>query len=125
MENQFRPARIFGFLLAFALMFAWIVWLIQTVGVKGDSGFDDPNAWEPYKGAAIIFAIIVVVADIIATFLAFRRAANAREQQETEAAERARRLKAAGFDPTNLASSGVERYVAKSAAKSAAKEEAR
>lgn len=125
MENQFRPARLFGFLLAFGLMFAWIVWLINVVGVKGDSGFDDQSVWDQFRAEAILIVLFVIAADVIATVLAFRRAHSVKEATETEAAERARKLKAAGFDPTHLASSGLERVVAKSAAKSAAKEAAR
>jgi hypothetical protein len=125
MENQFRPMRLFGFLLAFGLMFAWIVWLINVVGVQGDSGFDDPSVWDQHRTAAWLTVAFVIVADIIATVLAFRKASNVKEQQETEAAERAKRLKAAGFDAGTLATSGLERVVAKSAAKSAAKEAAR
>ena len=125
MENQFRPMRVFLFFLAFGLMFAWIVWLINVVGVKGDSGFDDPSVWDQHRTAAILTVIFVIVADVIATILAFRKAANVKEQQEAEAAERAKRLKAAGFDPTHMATTGLERTVAKSAAKSAAKEATR
>ena len=125
MENQFRPMRLFLFFLAFGLMFGWIVWLINVVGVQGDSGFEDESVWDQHVTAAWLTVAFVIVADIIATVLAFRKAKNVKEQQEAEAAERAKKLKAAGFDPTNLASGRLERVVAKGVAKSAAKEAAR
>ena len=125
MENQFRPLRVILFLVAFFLMFGWIVWLIDVVGVQGDSGFDDPSVWDQHNTAAILTVLFVIVADIIATVLAFRKAKNVKEAQDAEHAERAKKLKAAGFDPGNMATTGLERVVAKSAAKSAAKEGAR
>ena len=120
MPNQFRPARVFGFLLAFGLMFAWIVWLINVVGVQGDSGFEDPSVWDQHRTAAILTVVFVIVADIIATWLAFRHARIVKERDAAEDAARAARLKEAGIDPKALATNPVERLVAGSAAKGGA-----
>lgn len=120
MPNQFRPARVIGFILAFLLMFGWIVWLINVVGVQGDSGFEDPSVWDQFRGEAIAFVIFVIVADILATWLAFRHARQVKERDAAEDAERAARLKEAGIDPKALATNPVERLVAGSAAKGGA-----
>ncbi|MGH2806950.1 MAG: hypothetical protein ACRDKT_06720 [Actinomycetota bacterium] len=118
MPNQFRPARVFGFLLAFALMFAWIVWLINTVGVQGgDTGFEDPSVWDQHRTAAVITVVFVIVADVIATWLAFRHARMTKEEDAAEDVARAARLKEAGIDPKALSTNPVDRFVAGSAAK--------
>jgi hypothetical protein len=119
--NQFRPLRVFGFLLAFALMFAWIVWLINVVGVQGDSGFEDSSVWDQHRTAAILTVIFVIVADLIATWLAFRHSREVKERDDAEDAERMARLKAAGIDPKTFATNPVERFVAGGAAKEGAR----
>jgi hypothetical protein len=119
--NQFRPARVFLFLLAFALMFAWIVWLINVVGVQGDAGFEDPSVWDQHRTAAILTVVFVIVADVIATWLAFRHAAQVKERDAAEDADRMARLEAAGLDPKTFATNPVERLVAGSAAKGGAR----
>jgi hypothetical protein len=112
---------VFGFLLAFALMFAWIVWLINVVGVQGDSGFEDPSVWDQHRTAAILTVIFVIVADIIATYLAFNHAKKVKARDEAEDTARAARLKEAGIDPKALATNPIDRFVAGSAAKGGAR----
>jgi hypothetical protein len=120
LQNQFTAKRVIVLTIVFAAMLAWIIWLVNVVGVQGDSGFDDPNAWDPYKGAAIICVIVVIIADILATVAAFRHARNVRVNEERETAERIAKLRAAGFDPSKYANNALERAVAKGAARGGA-----
>jgi hypothetical protein len=121
LPNQFRPARVIGFFLAFALMFGWIVWLINVVGVQGDAGFEDPSVWDQHRTAAWLTVLFVIVADIIATYFAFSHAKKVKARDEAEDAARATRLKEAGIDPKALATNPVDRFVAGSAAREGAR----
>jgi hypothetical protein len=102
-------------------MFGWIVWLINVVGVQGDSGFEDASVWDQHRTAAVLTVIFVIVADVIATYFAFRHNRIVKARDEAEDAERAARLKEAGIDPKALATNPVDRFVAGSAAKGGAR----
>lgn len=120
MKNQFTAKRIVLLTIVFGLMFVWIAYMVNVVGVKGDVGFDDASAWDPYVGAAWISVVIVIIADVLATIAAFRHSRNVKGKEEKATAERIARLKAAGFNPATMASNPLERAIAKGSQKGGA-----
>ncbi len=119
MENQFTLKRIIGLVIAFALMFAWIIFLVNTVGVKAPPSTLGPDPWDPYVGLAAICVLFVVVADVIVAMIAVRRGKREKAAETAAAAARAARVRDVQPQASAFAANPLERALSRAAVKTA------
>jgi len=74
MKDQFTPKRMAGLAVLFLLMFIWMCFMQFDIGVTGGDFALPDGAWDPYILEAILFAIFVIVVDVVVTMLTLRKA---------------------------------------------------
>lgn len=119
MENQFTLKRIIGLVIVFALMFAWIIFMVTQVGVKGPPPTFGADPWDPYVGLAVACVLFVVVVDVIVAIIAVRAGKRERAEANAAAEARAARIREVQPQASAVAANPVERALSKNAVKTA------
>lgn len=80
--SQFGRKRMIGFTVAFAVVIAWMFWLVENrPPIGGDGGFTS-EAWEPHRLAAWLSIAFVVITDIVAIAIMLKKRRRLPEEEK-------------------------------------------